>query len=126
MNADELAREEYCYLTTTGRTTGQARRIEIWFAMRAGTGTIFLLAGGGEKAHWVRNIQADPRVTVEIGGTTFPGTGRIAAPDTEEDALARDLVVDKYEPSYAESLQDWKVEALPVAIDLDLGAGVPG
>ena len=28
----ELAALDFCYLTTTGRTTGETHRIEIWFA----------------------------------------------------------------------------------------------
>ena len=30
----ELAAEQFCYLTTTGRTSGEPRTIEIWFGTR--------------------------------------------------------------------------------------------
>jgi hypothetical protein len=29
----DLADEEFCYLTTTGRVTGRPHEIEIWFAL---------------------------------------------------------------------------------------------
>ena len=37
--------DDFCYLTTTGRTTGKPHRIEIWFA-REGS-TVYVLAGAG-------------------------------------------------------------------------------
>jgi len=33
---DALADTEYCYLTTTGRRSGRAHRIEIWFVAHDG------------------------------------------------------------------------------------------
>jgi len=52
-----------CHLTTTGRVSGRPRRTEIWYLDRD-DGT-YLLSGQGEDADWVRNLRADPRVTVE-------------------------------------------------------------
>jgi deazaflavin-dependent oxidoreductase (nitroreductase family) len=107
---------DYCYLTTTGRHSGEPREIEIWYAIE-GT-TLYLLAGGRERAHWVRNIAADPSVTVRVDGVTYRGTARALAPDTSEDALARRLLVEKYTPRYSGSLDDWGRTALPVAVEL--------
>ncbi len=111
-----LAREPFCYLTTTGRRSGEARRIEIWFAAAESAATIYLLAGGGERAGWVRNLRRHPRVAVEIGGRRFTGTARVVA-DGDEDAAARRLVYEKYREG--EDLEEWRDTALPVAIDLD-------
>jgi len=58
------ASEPFLYLTTVGRRTGRAHRIEIWFAAR--DGRLYLLAGDRERADWVRNLQANARVTVEL------------------------------------------------------------
>lgn len=110
-----LAAEPFCYLTTTGRRTGQPRRIEIWFAAAAESETIYLLAGGGERAGWVRNLRAEPRVTVEIGSARFGGRGRSPV-DSTEDATARRLVYEKYR--HLMDLEEWRRTALPVAIDL--------
>ncbi len=65
--AADLAALDFCYVTTTGRTTGQPHRIEIWFAAQPGRDTIFMLSGGRERADWVRNLVASPRCSVEIG-----------------------------------------------------------
>jgi hypothetical protein len=33
MGLEGLAEEDYCYLTTTGRVSGEPREIEIWFGL---------------------------------------------------------------------------------------------
>jgi hypothetical protein len=39
----QLAALDFCYVTSTGRTTGRSHRIEIWFAAAPDTDTIFML-----------------------------------------------------------------------------------
>ncbi len=108
--------EDFAYLTTTGRATGEPHRIEIWYAAAPGHDTIYLLAGGRERADWVRNLAQQPQCMVEIANARYTGTARILSPGTDEDELARDLVHDKYARDF--DLATWRVEALPVAIDL--------
>jgi deazaflavin-dependent oxidoreductase (nitroreductase family) len=111
-----LAQEPYCYLTTTGRRTGAPRRIEIWFAAAAPPAdVIYLLAGARERAAWVRNLRAEPRVGVEIGGRRFVGVARVLEAGVE-DATARRLVYEKYRRE--DDLDEWRDTALPVAIAL--------
>src|SRR4051812_40722372 len=86
--------EPYLYLTTVGRRSGQPHRIEIWFA--AQSGRVYLLAGGRERADWVRNLQANARVTVELREETHLGQARVLEAGTAEDQLARELLVTKY------------------------------
>ena len=107
--------DDYCYLTTRGRVTGNDHEIEIWYA-RDGD-TLYLLAGAGDGSDWVRNLQAEPRVTVQIGDVTHAGRGRVID-DPAEDERARTLVFDKYQPRNAGELVSWRARALPVAIDL--------
>jgi deazaflavin-dependent oxidoreductase (nitroreductase family) len=108
------ASQPYLYLTTTGRRTGRPHRIEIWFAAHAGR--VYLLAGGRERADWVRNLRSNPQVSVQLGGETQPGLARVLEPGTAEDRLARDLLLAKYAPS-EDDLEEWGRTALPVAID---------
>ena len=116
----ELA-AQYCYLTTTGRTSGQPREIEIWFGL---TGhTVYMLSGSGEdergpKAHWVRNILKQPAVTVRVNEQTYAGVARVVERDTPEDAAARALVVPKYQAGYARDLTNWGKTSLVVAVEL--------
>ena len=109
-----LAGESFCYITTAGRVTGRPHTVEMWFAMHGRS--IYMLAGD-HGSDWVKNTRRTPAVSVRIGGHTFPGAGRVVA-GQEEDALARRLVLEKYQPGYGEDLTDWNRAALVVAIDL--------
>jgi deazaflavin-dependent oxidoreductase (nitroreductase family) len=117
MRADleHLANKDFCYLTTTGRISGRPHRIEIWFAIDGHT--LYMLSGGGvEKTDWVKNVLRLPDVTVEIQDTVFDGRARLVE-DREEDALARQLIGEKYQESEPD-LDEWLRTALPVAVDL--------
>ena len=122
-NADE----QYCYLTTTGRTSGQPREIEIWFGLIGSN--LYMLSGSGTekgrpKAHWVRNLVKEPRVSVRIGSTTYSGLARVVEPGSDEDRAARELVVAKYSPSYSSDLSNWGRTSVVVAVEL--GDAAPG
>ncbi len=108
------AGEIYCYITTTGRVTGRPHRIEIWFALHEGT--LYLLAGDRDRSDWVRNLMISPDVVVEVGNRKRTVRARIVEPGTGEDALARRLLLEKYQPGYGEDLTDWAKTALPVAV----------
>jgi deazaflavin-dependent oxidoreductase (nitroreductase family) len=107
---------DFCYLTTTGRSSGLERTIEIWFALN-GT-TVYLLSGGRDHSDWVKNIRRDGRVKVKLGRRLLPGRARILEPG-DEDALARRLLAAKYQDwREGKRLSGWARNSLPVAIDL--------
>lgn len=108
--------DDFCYLTTRGRRTGCDHEIEIWFALDGAT--LFLLAGAGSHSDWVRNLVAEPEVTVRIRDHTYRATGRVLGAGTPEDAVARELVYTKYQARSAGSLSDWRERSLPVALDV--------
>ena len=108
------AAEPFLYLTTVGRRTGRPHRIEIWFAERAGR--LYLLSGGRDRADWVRNVTANPMVTVELAGETRVGVAHIVDPDSADDQLARDLLVGKYADT-EDGLEAWGRTSLPVVIE---------
>jgi deazaflavin-dependent oxidoreductase (nitroreductase family) len=110
------ADDDFCYLTTRGRVSGSSHEIEIWFALEGRT--LYLMSGGGDRSDWVRNLRAEPHVTVRLRETTYEATARIVDPGTEEDALARRIVTEKYRPRYTGTLDDWRERSLPVALDL--------
>lgn len=106
--------DDFCYLTTRGRVTGEPHEIEIWFAVHGQT--LFMLAGGRERSDWVRNLQAHPDVTIRIRDVTYECSARVISDPTEEHT-ARDALFDKYEPR-SPGLARWREVALPVAFDV--------
>jgi deazaflavin-dependent oxidoreductase (nitroreductase family) len=109
--------DDYCYLTTRGRVTGNDHEIEIWYARH--DDTLYLLAGAGAQSDWVRNLRVDPSVRVRIGDVTYDATARLVT-DPDEDDRARTLVFEKYQPRNDGELATWRGRALPVAVDLHL------
>ena len=114
---EQLAADEFCYLTTFGRVTGRRHTIEIWFAIQGRT--LYMLSGGRDRADWVKNIMRNPETTVRIGAREIAGRGRIVEA-AAEDALARRIVVEKYQPGHYEDLGSWGQTSLPVAVDLSV------
>ena len=72
-----LSRGHTIDLTTTGRRTGQARRIELVF--HAIDGRVYISGMPGFPRSWLANIRADPRVTFHLKGAVqadLPATAR--------------------------------------------------
>ncbi len=112
----DLANEEFCYLTTTGRVSGNPHEIEIWFGMKGDS--LYLLSGGGHKSDWVKNLAKNPNVTVRIGQHRFTATGRLVQ-SAEEESSARTLLADKYNERESDgSLSEWAQSALVVGLDI--------
>jgi deazaflavin-dependent oxidoreductase (nitroreductase family) len=82
------AEPEFLYLTTTGRRTGTPREIEIWFTRHAGC--YYVVAEHGERAHWVQNLRAEPRVQVRVGADTFAARARVVSAAADA-GLAREV-----------------------------------
>jgi deazaflavin-dependent oxidoreductase (nitroreductase family) len=96
VNAVTNSEEQFVYITTLGRKSGLARQIEIWFVER--DGRLYCLAEHGRKAHWVRNILANPAVTVRLAQRTWQATARVLEPDADRNLFTevRELAHRKY------------------------------
>jgi deazaflavin-dependent oxidoreductase (nitroreductase family) len=89
--------EHFLYLTTTGRKSGEPRRIEIWYVERGGRH--YMISERRGESHWVKNIQHDPAVTFSVGTRADPGA---ALPPTR--ATGR-TVDDREEPELANAVR---------------------
>lgn len=115
----DLASEEFCYLTTTGRVSGRPHQIEIWFVVQ--DNSIYIMAGN-PGSDWVKNLRKNSSSTVRIAKHHFTGTARLLT-DEHEERIVRDKMADKYNEREADgSLSEWAQTALPVAIDVKEGA----
>ena len=108
------AEADLYYVTTTGRRSGRSHEIEIW-CVAVGE-ALYLMAGSGERSDTVRNLRADPRVTVRVGDDTRNATATVVT-DAAEDESVRRAMVAKYETKPGD-LASWGRTALPVRLDL--------
>src|SRR6266540_2311067 len=120
----DLARRAVCAIETTGRRSGLPRLIEIQFAADPERDRIYLLSGGRDRAHWVRNLCRNPAVRVRIDGRWYAGVATEIEGD-QDDGLARRLLAARYQ-GWAEggALSDWARTSLPLAIDLRADAAM--
>ena len=79
-------------ITTTGRKTGDARRVEIWFHNLDGILYIAGLLLPGSRS-WYANILNNPRLTFHLKGTTKADLPALATPIT--DAAERYRVLER-------------------------------
>jgi deazaflavin-dependent oxidoreductase (nitroreductase family) len=68
-------------ITTMGRTSGEPRRIEIWFYRY--DGRIFLSGSPGTR-DWYANLLKHPEFTFHLKGSTHADLPAVAHPITEE------------------------------------------
>jgi deazaflavin-dependent oxidoreductase (nitroreductase family) len=101
---ERVAAESYAYLTTRGRRTGRAHRIEIWFVVHRGA--VYFMSGGGERADWVRNLRRDPAVRVRFG---TPGAPEHAARGRVVDGAAEGDLDGAVRRAMAAKYQGWRV-----------------
>ncbi len=114
MIPEEVGAQPYLWMTTTGRRTGKPRTVELWFGLDGRT--VYMLAGGGEGANWVRNAQTTSKVRVRLGGRTYRGQARTPDPASEEVAAARQMLAAKYG---VWSGGRWARTAFCLAVDLE-------
>lgn len=79
-------------ITTTGRQSGEARRLETWLYRASGK---HYLTGRPGRRSWLANISADPAliVHVKVSATAdVPATGRVISDDAERRVILGEIV----------------------------------
>ena len=110
-----LAADDFAYLTTKGRRSGEPHTVEIWFGIDGGL--VYVMGGGREQSDWTQNLLADPNVKVRIRNREWDAVARVVEEGTEEDGRVRELLRSKY-ANADDDLVSWARHALPVAFDL--------
>ena len=87
------AEVDCCYLTTTGRNSGRAHEIEIWFGVI--DGALCLISGNGDGADWYRNLIAEPEVAIRLVDETHRGRARVID-DPDQRSRVGDVMGAKY------------------------------
>jgi deazaflavin-dependent oxidoreductase (nitroreductase family) len=87
-----VASPSTCRLTHYGRTTGRPHQVTIWFLP---DGDHIYLSTMNMQRHWTRNVQANPRVVLQVGDERLEGTAREVTSADEMAHVAR-LMKRKY------------------------------
>jgi deazaflavin-dependent oxidoreductase (nitroreductase family) len=74
-------------LETTGRRSGEPRRIGVGKALDGDT--LWIVAEHGRRAAYVRNVEANPRVRVKIGRRWRTGTAHVLPDDDPRERQRR-------------------------------------
>jgi deazaflavin-dependent oxidoreductase (nitroreductase family) len=77
--ASALAADRTIDITTTGRKSGEPRRIEIWFHR---VGDRFYITGSPGRRSWYANLLANPAFTFHLKGSAQADLAAIATPIT--------------------------------------------
>src|SRR5215210_2664705 len=102
----------WALLETTGRRSGQPRRVPVGNGLRGAQ--FWIVAEHGRHADYVRNIERDPRVRVKVGRRWYAGTAHLLDDDHPLARLRR-----LRRPLNDAGLRLMASELLVVRIDLD-------
>lgn len=102
----------HALLETRGRRSGQPRRVAVGNGLDGDR--FWIVAEYGRRAHYVRNLEADPRVRVKVGGRWYDGTAQVL-PEEDPRAVQRRLG----RPLVAAAVRAFGTDLLTVRIDLE-------
>lgn len=77
----------WAILETTGRRSGQPRRTPVGNGLQGDT--FWIVAEHGRRAAYVRNIEANPHVRVNVGGRWRSGSGQVLPEDNPRERQRR-------------------------------------
>jgi deazaflavin-dependent oxidoreductase (nitroreductase family) len=102
----------WAIIETTGRKSGRPRRTAVGNGLQGDT--FWIVAEHGRRAGYVRNIEADPRVRVNVRGRWRSGTAR---PLPDDDPHERQRRIGRR--LNAAAVRAMGTELLSVRVDLD-------
>jgi deazaflavin-dependent oxidoreductase (nitroreductase family) len=123
----------FALLTVTGRRSGRRRRRPVRAVRR--DDTVYTVAMMGERAEWLRNVRANPHVSIKLGLREHEGTARqLEDPSEWEEGFAAFTGVVNAQDyvdyvsffwgfptrrKIQRALETWAREGILVAIDLE-------
>jgi len=111
-----LAPRAFALLETTGRRTGLLRHTPVGNGLAGNT--FWLVAAHGTQADYVRNLQAEPRDRIKVGGIWRSGTAAVL-PDDDPGLRSRTL------PHQWDAAIGRVMASAPLSIRIDLDAELP-
>lgn len=111
-----LARDRVIDITTTGRSSGQPRRKEIWFHNLDGE---IYITGTPGKRDWYANLVANPAFTFHLKQSTTADLPAHAAPVTDPDAKRAILTRILQKLGRSDDVETWVRDSPLVAVRFD-------
>jgi deazaflavin-dependent oxidoreductase (nitroreductase family) len=90
-----LARGQVIDITTTGRRSGEPRRIEIVFHRIGGQVYISGMPRARQRRAWLANLEADPNMTFHLKGAVvadLPARARVVTDEAERRRILAEVV----------------------------------
>lgn len=103
-NLELLKKEQFAYLTTTGRKSGRSHTVELWFALADGK---IYLSHEGAATDWMRNISSNGRVSVKVGGVSLEAEAVILNGGIAIKAGQKSLYEKYYGQAPEATIDDW-------------------
>lgn len=103
-------------LTTTGRRSGQARTVEIWFVV---VDDRLHVVGTPGRRDWMSNLQADPRARFQVQGsqlTVDVEAEIILEPEARRRVAGEAWRIQPWYAAQGDRLEDWVLSAPMVAL----------
>lgn len=101
----KIASQKTLRLTTHGRKTGKKHTVEIWFAVSKDK---VYLSHEGKETDWMKNIQKNRRVFLDIGGIKLEGRANYLQDATDESWAGKVALYEKYYGKASrETIEDW-------------------
>jgi deazaflavin-dependent oxidoreductase (nitroreductase family) len=113
----------YALLETTGRKSGQPRRVPVGDGLDGDT--FWIVAEHGRRAAYVRNIEANPEVRVKVRGRWHEGTAHLL-PDDDPRERQRKLSNKLARRMNATAVRTFGTDLMTVRIDLSRSDGDTG
>ena len=101
---ESLKKEQFAFLTTTGRRTGKAHTVQVWFAFADEN---IYLSHEGEYTDWMRNAAKNGRVRVRIGSSNYEADARIVKLGMPFEVGKNALYEKYYGPAPKATIDDW-------------------
>ena len=111
-----LAHDRVIDITTTGRSSGQPRRKEIWFHNLDGT---IYITGTPGKRDWYANLVANPAFTFHLKQSATADLPARATPVTDPDARRRILSRILQNLGRNDDLETWMRDSPLVSVSFD-------
>ena len=103
--------DRFALLETVGRKSGQPRQTPVGYGLEGNV--LWIVSEHGRTSGYVRNLEANPRVRIKVGGAWRDGTARVVPDD---DPLRR---LTSYDPRTATEVRRIGTSLLTVRVDLE-------